>query len=361
MKILICVENLLMDGVKRVATVLGNALASTEDVTYYSLASTPSFFELNAPLIMATHPVNTGKSFRGSVPLQVYTVQINDLVTTIDRGGYDIVIVTAGLLTSFTPVIKKRIPKVRVIAWLHNNYETYTTNYYRNMLVEFEAGLRAADCVVVLTSHDLERFSKIQPNTVKIYNPITVNPTAASDLKSHVISAVSRLDIAQKGLDLMVQAATQLPEDWEIHLAGAGQDREQLEALIQSRHASAKIKLLGSLSDRELLTHYRTSSVFIMTSRWEGLPLVIGEAMSFGLPVVSMTNTGAREYLKDGKFGILTPDHDVDAFTQRLQPLIASPQQRQYWATQSLKRAQSFSLSHIVGIWRTLFHELTAA
>jgi predicted GNAT superfamily acetyltransferase len=77
------------------------------------------------------------------------------------------VILTAGLLTSFSPLIKAEVPQVQVIAWLHNNYETYMDNYYRNMQSEFIAGLRGADRVVVLTNHDVIRFSKIQSRTIK--------------------------------------------------------------------------------------------------------------------------------------------------------------------------------------------------
>ena len=142
-----------MDGVKRVATVVGNELAKINDVAYFSIASTPSFFKLNAPLITTANPVNTGKSFRGSKPLTIYSSQIHDLIQTLIRGNYDIVILTAGLLTSFSPLIKAEVPQVQVIAWLHNNYETYMDNYYRNMQSEFIAGLRGADRVVVLTNH----------------------------------------------------------------------------------------------------------------------------------------------------------------------------------------------------------------
>ena len=156
-----------MDGVKRVATVLGNELARTNDVAFFSMASTPSFFELNATLIKTSKPVNTGRSFHGSKPLTIYSSQINDLIQTLIQGNYDIVILTAGLLTSFSPLIKAEVPQVQVIAWLHNNYETYMDNYYRNMQSEFIAGLRGADRVVVLTNHDVIRFSKIQSRTIK--------------------------------------------------------------------------------------------------------------------------------------------------------------------------------------------------
>jgi glycosyltransferase involved in cell wall biosynthesis len=231
-----------MDGVKRVATVVGNELAKTNKVAYFTLATTPAFFELNAPLITTVNPVNTGKSFRGSKPLTKYSSQINDLIQVLIKGDYDVVILTAGLLTSFSSRIKARVPQVRIIAWLHNNYETYMDNYYRNMQSEFIAGLRSADRVVVLTSHDVIRFSKIQPRSIKIYNPLTIKRGIISSLTNHVISMVSRIDIQQKGLDLLVKIAANIPDDWEIRLAGSGPDENKLRNLISQMNVNNKLR-----------------------------------------------------------------------------------------------------------------------
>lgn len=348
-----------MDGVKRVATVVGNELAKINDVAYFSIASTPSFFELNAPLIKTSKPVNTGRSFRGSKPLTIYSSQIHDLIQTLIQGNYDIVILTAGLLTSFSPLIKAEVPQVQVIAWLHNNYETYMDNYYRNMQSEFIAGLRGADRVVVLTNHDVIRFSKIQSRTIKIYNPLTIKRGPISSLTNQVISMVSRIDIPQKGLDLLVKIAANIPDNWEIRLAGSGPDENKLRNLISQMNVNNKLKLTGSLTDEQLAVHYQASSIFMMTSRWEGLPLVIGEAMSFGLPVISMNNTGAHEYLNGGEYGILTRDHRVHDLNIKLNTLMYSSSIRKYWANQALQRSHDFSLSDITNQWQHLFEELS--
>ena len=155
-------------------------------------------------------------------------------------------------------------------------------NYHRNMQSEFITGLRSADRVVVLTRHDVIRFSKIQSRTIKIYNPLTIKRGTISSLTNHVISMVSRIDIQQKGLDLLVKIAANIPDDWEIRLAGSGPDENKLRNLISQMNVNNKLKLTGSLTDEQ------------------GLPLVIGEAMSFGLPVISMNNTGAQEFLNGG-------------------------------------------------------------
>lgn len=355
MKILICVENLLMDGVKRAATVIGNELSKENEVMYFSMATTPSFFTLTAPLISVSDPVNSGRSFRGSEPLKKYASQISDLLHTLFVGDYDVVILTAGLLTSFSPRIKKEFPHIKVISWLHNNYETYMNDYYSQMRTEFITGLTNADHVVVLTDHDVMRFSKLQAKTIKIYNPLTIKSDSISTLENHVISMVSRIDIKQKGLDLLVEIAKNIPDDWKIRLAGSGPDNDKLRTMISTANLESKLKLTGSLNDEQLALHYQTSSVFMMTSRWEGLPLVIGEAMSFGLPIISMDNTGAQEYLRGGEFGVLTQDHNVHDFNTKLEPLMASQYVRSFWANKSLQRRKDFVLSDIVMKWQNLF------
>lgn len=358
MKILICVENLVMDGLKRVSTVIGNELAKKIEVNYYSLSDNASFFKLAAPLITSKHPVNTGKSFRGKEPFINYQDQITDLIRVLEVGNYDAVILTAGLLTSFIPKIKNQLPNMHCVAWMHNSYETYMNNYYQFMKPEFTDGLAAADRVVVLTNHDLKGFSWHQSKTILLYNPLTININQLSNLNNPVISMVSRIDTQQKGLDLLLSTAKQLQDGWTIKLAGDGPDFNDFQKEIKRLGLESKLQLLGTLADQQLQKHYQTSSIFLMTSRWEGMPLVIGEAMSFGLPVISMNNTGAYEYLLDSEFGIITADHDATDFVEKLNYLAQNKKKREYWSKKALERSQSFLLQNIVEQWQVMLEQI---
>ena len=100
MKILVCTENYLMDGLKRATTVVANELANRVEINYYTLADIKPYFDLNAPLIVAKHPIDSGgKSFRGEKPLQKFKQQIRDLATVLAEGDYDVALFTAGLLS----------------------------------------------------------------------------------------------------------------------------------------------------------------------------------------------------------------------------------------------------------------------
>ncbi|KRL05387.1 glycosyltransferase [Liquorilactobacillus oeni DSM 19972] len=347
-----------MDGVKRVATVVGNELAKKHQVFYYSLSTLDSFFHLEAPLLYALHPINTGKSFRADHPLEKFAQQISDLIATIKEKQIDVAVLNAGLFTSFAPLLKQHLPKVKLISWMHNNYETYHDSYYKDMLPEFIAGLNTVDALVVLTEHDLKKFSQHNNQTLKIYNPVTLSAKKHSNLTKPIIAVVCRLDIQHKGIDLLLKVGKRLPQPWQIRIAGNGPEKEKVQTIIKQEQLSHKVILTGALTDQELQEHYQNASIFAMASRWEGLPLVIGEAMDCGLPIISMWNTGAQEYLQGGKFGILTSDHDVTEFFVKLSPLLKNIVLRQHWSKIATQRAESFQLPLIIKQWEALLQKL---
>ncbi|MBU7554423.1 glycosyltransferase [Pediococcus ethanolidurans] len=354
MKILIVLENVVMDGVKRAATVMGNALTEHADVTYYSLEDVTPYYELQAKLVVAKRP-DPGHvlNYFGEKPYEKYSEQIEDLCDFIQNENFQSVVLAAGLTTSFAPLIKKRVPNLQIIVWMHNNYKTYMTQYYQRMREEFVSGLKIADTVVVLTNSDLKNYRQFNANTVKIYNPLTLLPEKQSDLKSHLIAFTARIAIPHKGIDLLLEAAQFLPTDWKIAIAGQGVPEQMtlFRQLIEKFNVTDKIIYRGALKDSALQAHYETASIFVSTSRWEGMPLVIGEAMAFGLPIVAMENTGSAEFLGHNQYGLLTKAQDVPDFVRGLNKLMVSEPLRHAYAQKSLERIQSFKIETVIRQW----------
>lgn len=360
MKILMTVENLVMDGVKRAATVLGNTLAGQNELAFYTLAPPHAFYQLNAPLITAARPADASVlNYFGQSPLDVYAMQITDLIATLKRDDYDAVILPGGLLTSFAPLIKAALPRLNVIAWMHNNVATYLNQYYVHMQRELKAGLMAADTVVTLTDSDLEGYSRFNPHTIKIYNPLTINTRGRrADLTRHTIAYTGRIDIQHKGLDYLLAIARELPADWQIAIAGQGPAAQMavFERLVAELNVGERIIMRGALKDPALRAHYQQASIFMMTSRWEGMPLVMGEAMAFGLPVIAMENTGSTEYLRAGRYGVLTPRQNIWRLQAELTPLLRSIQLREHYGQQSIERSQDFQMTRILKQWQAILN-----
>jgi len=358
MKLLIVLENVKMDGVKRAATVVGNALTEYVDVTYYSLEDVAPYYELDAELVIAKRPAPGHiLNYFGEKPYERYQPQIEDLCNYIQAEKFQTVILPAGLTTSFAPLIKTQIPEIHVIAWMHNNYKTYLTQYYQLMKSEFVQGLKAADVVVVLTESDYLNYRQFNKNTVKIYNPLTIVAEERADLKAHTIAFTARISIQHKGIDFLLEAAQYLPDDWKIAMAGEGPESEMkiFKQLIAQFDVADKIIYRGALKDEALQAHYETASIFVSTSRWEGMPLVIGEAMGFGLPIVAMENTGSKEFLGKNEYGVLTKAKDVPDFVESLNMLIISEPLRQLYAKKSCERIRSsFMVDTIIKQWLTI-------
>ncbi|WP_057743446.1 glycosyltransferase [Liquorilactobacillus capillatus] len=354
MKVLIVLENVVMDGVKRAATVVGNDLNKHVDVTYYSLEDVEPYYVLDAPLVTAKRTVSADiLNFFGANPYEVYADQITDLCDFIATEGFEAVILPAGLLTSFAPFIKENVPHVNVIAWMHNNFDTYMEQYYVSMQTEFKQGLEFSDTVVVLTDADYARYHQYNSNTVKIYNPLTLEVSKKANLKSHIIAFTGRIAIQHKGLDLLLDAARFIAPDWKIAIAGSGTPEEMavFNNLTTKFGVKDKIIYRGALKDEALQRHYEEASIFVSTSRWEGMPLVMGEAMGFGLPIIAMQNTGSDEYLRANTYGIITKPHDVPDFVRALNKMTQSLFLRRYYSERSLERIQHFMPATITKQW----------
>lgn len=109
--------------------------------------------------------------------------------------------------------------------------------------------------------------------------------------------------------------------------------------------------LLGALNGKELNNHYLNSSIYIMTSRWEGMPLVLAEAMSFGLPIIAFSQTGSNEVLANGKYGVLVENGNVSELTNQLIMLINDVEKRKQYQKLSLERVEDFQLKNIITKW----------
>lgn len=262
-------------------------------------------------------------------------------------------LVFSGYSVELIPEIKNKYgTKYKTIAWVHNSTKFYTEGFRRKYNYPWVInGFSYADEVVVLTEQDQQDMLPINQNCTKIYNPVTMNFYEKSSLESKNISFVGRLEeVEVKGLDYLVDIAKQLPENWKITVAGGG-DLQAFNELIKKSHTEDKIQYCGELSGKDLEQHYLDSSIYMMTSRKEGLPLVLIEAMGAGLPIIAFEQSGSYEILSSGKTGILVEQGNIEGFAQELLKLINSASLRKEYQEKSLRRVDDFSLPPIVHKW----------
>lgn len=290
----------------------------------------------------------------------IYKEQIGDLINFLKMNRFDVLIMNQGVLTALIPLVKRELPKLKIVAWQHNDYDVYIEKYNKLIIKDYLQGASQADLLVCLTKEEQKKYKALNKNATYIYNPLTLrnDSNKISKLKNKQIVFVGRLKIEQKGLDLLIEIAKNINKDWVINVAGDGEDKNKFIQMIKKNKLDDKIILKGSLGTEELVDLYLSGSIFISTSRWEGFGLVLTEAMAFGLPVISFDNSGPREILKNGEYGILVEKNNINDFIVQLNELIEDPVKRKYFQEKSIERVNDFKKDIITEEWELKLKEL---
>lgn len=221
-----------------------------------------------------------------------------------------------------------------------------------------EKWVRRFDKFVVLTEEDRMYWGNIDNITV-IPNARTFTTDHVADMESRKAIAVGRYTF-QKGFDRLVEAwrlvVSEFP-DWKLEIIGDGEDRNLLKSMIERYGLEDSLSLVPTNSEIE--KHYLDSSVYVMTSRYEGLPMVLLEAQAFGLPIVSFRcKCGPADVVEDGRTGFLVAEGDVEAFAMQLKKVMADVDLRRKMSENALVASQRFSVESVMTRWGELFKSL---
>lgn len=132
--------------------------------------------------------------------------------------------------------------------------------------------------------------------------------------------------IHRKGLDILITALYEIEKttkNWQLDIIGEGQEKKQLQTLIQQLHLEHKIRFLGALTKKEIIHHYQNSDAFVTTSRSETFGVAIIEALAIGLPAIATICGGPEEFITEQN-GILIQPEDISATTKALISLITN-------------------------------------
>ena len=173
--------------------------------------------------------------------------------------------------------------------------------------------------------------------------------------------AVARL-VPQKGLDVLIDAFAALSfenrSNWSLLIAGEGPERQALEAQVQNLGIANQVDFLGFHSDPASLM--REGSVFVLPSRYEGMPNALLEAMGFALPVViTDVSPGPLEVVTDGVEGLVVPGDDVESLKRAISRLMNDPTLRVRLGEAGRKRIQALEWPQVEAHWRSVLN-LTA-
>jgi glycosyltransferase involved in cell wall biosynthesis len=218
--------------------------------------------------------------------------------------------------------------------------------------------VKTFDKFVVLTEEDKEYWGDL-PNMEVIPNARSFNPVETSLLNEKKVIAIGRYDY-QKGFEYLIDAWTIVhpghPE-WKLDIIGDGPLRTSFQRRINDNHLGDCVHLEYPTSHIE--EKYLHASILTLSSRYEGLPMVLLEGQAFGLPIVSFAcKCGPKDIITPGEDGFLVPEGNVSELADRIIQLIENDELRKKMGQKAKINSERFAEQVIMAQWDRLFNNL---
>ena len=243
------------------------------------------------------------------------------------------------------------------MGWIHNSFEALfsKTSLYigaerqRHYVYQF----RKLDRTVLLCQHDAQSYAQYDPSfkPTVIYNPLTLVPGTPSKGDSRRFLAVGRFSHLHKGFDLLIDAFhlfAQTNHEWGLDIVGEGPEEGIYRKKIEQYKLQDRVTIHPFTN--HIQAFYSKAQVYVLSSRWEGFGLVLVEAMSHGLPVVSSDLPTSLEIMDN--FGLYFENGNCPQLAQQLEEATKLD-----WVSKSHEAygiAQRFTIENIIPQWKTM-------
>lgn len=346
-------------GTERVLSIIANELFKKDDkfnihILSITNESNSSYFNLNKGIkterILKSKDVNFKKHYFQVVKGIRQYIKKNNINILID----------VEVIASLFSIPATRFTKTKLISWEHFNF--YEDNGSDLRAYARKLAARFANCIITLTEQDKENYLNnlnIKGKIDYIYNPIEKVNNCVYNIDSKQIISVGRLTY-QKGFDLLCEVAKEVLKDnpeWKWIILGEGEDKDKLESRIKEYNLQGKLILQGKVSNIE--DYYKNSSLYVMTSRFEGLPMTLLEAKTYKLPIVSFNClTGPAEIVKNNVNGLLINPENVEAMSDKLNSLLKDENKLKEFSNNSEVDIEKFKLKPIIEKWDNILLNL---
>ncbi len=278
----------------------------------------------------------------------------------------DITISTLRREINFLNSIKDGSKKIGEIHFSRTHYRNLESNGKENVLKRLISKLWMSQLIrelkklsmfVTLSSEDNDRWGEIK-NRTYIYNPLSFFPNKTSDCNKKQVIAVGRYTY-QKGFDMLIESWKYVKEkhpDWVLKIYGGGERKSYIG--LRDRYGLEENVFLEPSTDN-IIDKYCESSIFVLSSRFEGFGMVITEAMACGLPAVSFTcPSGPKDIIKDGEDGLWVENGNIKEMAEKISFLIENDKLRKEMGKKARINVERFKIENIAKQWEDLFNKV---
>lgn len=343
-----------LGGMEKANSILINELAKSNryDITLLSLfgVNGKEHFEvLVSPSVRIKYLFSAEFNVRWNSKVVIDAIE-NEVLSN----DYEVVI-SGDLRTYFAKIKKRNNDKFRLILWEHFNCtqpHSVVADLGRMYFMKY------TDKVVVLTKRDQLNYIRkfgYKDKITQIYNPLIVEDVRLADVSKKRILSIGRVE-KQKGFDQIIEIGKQIAkycDGWEWHVYGDGCELESLSYRVVQEGLEDFIKFKGKFNQIEEVYPYY--SIYAMTSRYEGMPLVLLEAYAHHIPMISFDcDCGPSEIIQDGKNGFLTPCFDNNLYSEKLLLLVEDDELRMQFSEHCCLHMEEFDLKFVLEQWKVL-------
>ena len=282
----------------------------------------------------------------------------HELLSELRQGAYDVIIGVHAPLAARLATLKNDLPNTKLIGWLHNSFEALfgeDSHYYigskrrRHYIYQF----RKLDDLVVLCKDDANRFNECDKHFTPtvIYNPLTLKQGEAATGNSKKFLTIGRFTPLHKGIDLLIEAFNLIAKknnEWHLDIVGEGSEERTFKDLIIKYQLEDRITIHPFTN--QIQEYYSHAQTYVLSSRWEGMPLVLVEAMAHGLPIISSDLPVSKEIM--GDFGMYFKNGDIEDLAQRMEEATHIDWQKK--SQEAIAIAQRFDIKNIITQWKQL-------
>ena len=363
MRIMFIIDSLISGGAERVMSVIANRFAELGyDVSILSKAHIPSFFILNedVKLVYPDQTVNYRNKFT------IFYTRLNLYISIYRylRNNRPDLVIPFSTNTNGVTILICKVLRLSVIASEHNNFKLNLNSIPVWFIKRHIYPM--ANVLTVLTYRDKdEYYARFMKNVTVMPNPLALDPLENNAIvkRDKIILVAGELSRSyQKGFDNLMEIFAQISgnyPEWQLIIAGSG-NTGPLELMIKKLNLVNKVQLAGEVSDMQSLM--RKCSIFALTSRWEGLPMVLLEAMSQGMACIAFDCfTGPRELITHRQDGILVKDQDKGQFVADLEELLNDRELSMNLGRNAIEKSKQYLPDSIMKKWLLLIENLKIA